>query len=269
MQIGFIGAGNMAGAIIQGLVTSGFVAGDQIGATSLDAAGLDALARRTGIVPVAGNTELVAQSQVVVLAVKPQQLDQVMEGVGAQLVAQRPLVVSIAAGITLERLAGWLSPNVALVRAMPNLNVRVGQGMTAVAGNEVATQSQVEQVRDLFGAVGQAMVLEERLFPAFSAIAGAAPAWVFLAIDALARGALAAGMTKAQAREAATQTVLGSAALLQATGEHPWVLIDQVASPGGTTVAGLNVLEDRGFSAALVAAVAATITRDVELGQSA
>jgi pyrroline-5-carboxylate reductase len=190
----------------------------------------------------------------------------VLEQVGGQIVAKRPLVVSIAAGVTSHHLDGWLGPNVPVVRVMPNINVTVGQGMAAVAGNSVATDSQIKSVVQLFAAVGKATVLEERLFPAFTAVAGSSPAWVFLFIDALARGGLAAGMTKQEAREAATQAVLGSAALLQQTGEHPWQLIDKVSSPGGTTVAGMNVLEDRGFSAAVVAAVAATIKREAELG---
>jgi len=109
-------------------------------------------------------------------------------------------------------------------------------------------------------------VLEERLFPAFTAVAGSSPAWVFMMIDALARGALVAGLPKNLGLEAATQAVLGSASLLGSTDQHPWELIDQVASPGGTTVAGLTALDERGFGAAIVAAVAATIRREQELG---
>jgi pyrroline-5-carboxylate reductase len=179
------------------------------------------------------------------------------------------LAVSIAAGVTLAHLDGWLGPNVPVVRVMPNLNVQVREGMSAVAGNAVATDSQVAQVVELFSAVGQAIELPERLFPAFTAVAGSSPAWVLLFIEALARGGLAAGLTKAQARGAATQAVFGTAALLRGAGRHPWELIDQVSSPGGTTVAGLNTLEERGFSAAVVAAVAATIERDARLGAEA
>ncbi|MDR0592869.1 MAG: pyrroline-5-carboxylate reductase [Bifidobacteriaceae bacterium] len=265
MRIGFIGAGNMAGAIIEGVIASGLVAADQICAHDIDAAKVRELARRTGIVAFAGNQEVVAASDIVVLAVKPQYMAALLEEVGGQIVAKRPLVVSIAAGVTLGHLDGWLGPNTPVVRVMPNINATVGQGMAAVAGNQVASEAQIASVVELFAAVGRAVVLEERLIPAFSAVAGAAPAWVFLFVDALARGALAAGMTKQAAREAATQAVLGSAVLLQATGEHPWQLIDKVASPGGTTVAGLNVLEDRGFSAAVVAAVAAALARDAQL----
>ncbi|MDR2564926.1 MAG: pyrroline-5-carboxylate reductase [Bifidobacteriaceae bacterium] len=266
MKIGFIGAGNMAGAIIEGIIASGLVGADAIAAHDPDDRKVKDLAKRTGIAAFAGNEEVVAASDVVVLAVKPQYVPSVLEQVGGQIVAKAPLVVSIAAGITLKHLDGWLGPNVPVVRVMPNINVTVGQGMSAVTGNDVATDSQIDSVVQLFAAIGQAVKLEERLFPAFAAIAGASPAWVFLFVDALARGALAAGMTKHEARAAATQAVLGSAALLRQTGEHPWQLIDKVSSPGGTTVAGMNVLEDRGFSAAVVAAVAATVKRDGELG---
>ncbi|MDR1442534.1 MAG: pyrroline-5-carboxylate reductase [Bifidobacteriaceae bacterium] len=267
MEIGFIGAGNMAQAIIEGIVASGAVAADEICAHDPDAAKLKEFAKATGMVAFAGNEEVVAASGTVVLAVKPQYLPGVLEQVGGQIVAKAPLVVSIAAGVTLEHLDGWLGPDVPIVRVMPNINATVGESMSAVAGNAVATDSQIASVVRLFSAVGEATVLEERLFPAFTAVAGSSPAWVFLFIDALARGGLAAGLTKQQAREAATQAVLGSAILLRRTGEHPWQLIDKVSSPGGTTVAGLNELEDRGFSAAVVAGVAATIEREAEMRQ--
>jgi pyrroline-5-carboxylate reductase len=260
----------MAGSIIKGIVESGLVSAGQVVAHDPNTAKLAALAKATGITAEAGNEEVVSACDVVVLAVKPQVLPQLMEQLAARLVASNPLVVSIAAGITLAHLDGWLGPNVAVVRVMPNLNVAVGAGMAAVAGNSVASDLQVEQVRELFAAVGQAMVLEERLFPAFTAVAGSSPAWVFMFIDALARGGLAAGMSKQQATEAACQAVLGSAKLLAEDPErHAWQLIDQVSSPGGTTVAGLNTLEERGFGAAVVAAVAATIKREAELSQSA
>ncbi|MDR2373324.1 MAG: pyrroline-5-carboxylate reductase [Bifidobacteriaceae bacterium] len=268
MRIGFVGAGNMAGAIITGVVEGGLVAAGEIGAHDPDARKVKELAERAGIVALAGNEEVVATSDTVVLAVKPQYVPGVLEQIGGLIVAKRPLVVSIAAGLTLKHLDGWLGPNVPVVRVMPNINAMVGQSMSAVTGNAVATDSQIDSVLRLFGGIGRAIRLEERLFPAFGAVAGASPAWVFLFVDALARGGLAAGMTKQEAREAAVQAVLGSAALLQQTGEHPWQLIDKVSSPGGTTVAGMNALEDRGFSAAVVAAVAASVRRDGELGVS-
>ncbi|MDR2114682.1 MAG: pyrroline-5-carboxylate reductase [Bifidobacteriaceae bacterium] len=266
VQIGFIGAGNMASAIIEGVISAGLVAPDQIGAYDPGTEQLAKFAQRTGIRALPNNTEVIVESDWVVLAVKPQVLAAVLEPLKAQLVQKRPLVISIAAGVTLAHLDRWISPEVPMARVMPNLNVAAKQGMAAVTGNQAATSEQVEAVAELFRTVGQAIVLEERLFPAFTAIAGSSPAWVFLLIDALARGALAAGMPKQQARAVATQAVLGSAALLQLKQEHPWELIDQVSSPGGTTQAGLNVLEDRGFSSAVVAAVAATIQRDSELG---
>ncbi|MDR1823747.1 MAG: pyrroline-5-carboxylate reductase [Bifidobacteriaceae bacterium] len=263
--LGFIGAGNMAGAIVRGVVRSGLVPAGQIGAFDPNDAALQHLTEETGIVPFAGNLDLVADAATVVLAVKPHLVPGVLEQVGGLLQERKPLVVSIAAGVTLAHLEGWLSPATPIVRVMPNLNVAVGQGMAAVTANQAATSDQVEQVLALFRAVGQAIEVEERLFPAFTAIAGSSPAWTFLYIDALARGALAAGMTKAQAREAATQAVLGSAAMLAASSDHAWELIDRVSSPGGTTVAGLNALEAKGFSSAVIAAVQATIAREAEL----
>lgn len=266
MQIGFIGAGSMAQAIIKGIVGAGFSRADQIGASDLDTTKLTALANQTGITVYSSNLELVAASDLVVLAVKPINIAAVLIEARPAIEAKSPLVVSIAAGIGLPSLSNLLGPNVPLVRAMPNLNVKVGEGMTAIAGHQTASQEQVRQVVSLFDAVGQTLVVEERLFPALGAIAGCSPAWIFLLIDALARGALTAGLPKAVGLEAATQAVLGSAKLLASTDQHPGALIDQVASPGGTTVAGLNALDERGFAAAVVAAVSAAISRDRELG---
>jgi pyrroline-5-carboxylate reductase len=267
MEIGFVGAGQMAGAIIEGIIGSGLVAADQVCAHDPDPERLERLAQATGIVPFAGNQEVVAAAQTLVLAVKPQVMPEVMEQLAAQVVARRPLVVSIAAGVTLAHLDGWLGPNTPVARVMPNMNARVREGMAAVAGNSVASDSQVEGVLELVRAVGHAIVLPERLFPAFTAVAGSSPAWVFLFVEALAQSALAAGMPKRQAREVAVQAVLGSAATLRDADEHPWELIDKVASPGGTTVAGLQALQRHGFEAAVAAAVAATIEREGQLGE--
>ncbi|MCL2802376.1 MAG: pyrroline-5-carboxylate reductase [Micrococcales bacterium] len=265
MRYGFIGTGAMAGAIIGALVNDGYALPSEICAYDLDEGRLQQVASSTGIEAMAGNQEVAEASPTVILAVKPAFMDQVLREMATQIVARRRLVVSIAAGVKLARLESWLSPKVPIIRAMPNLNVKVGAGMTAVAPNAAVNPAQVRDTLELFAGMGQAVQIEERLFGAFTAVAGSSPAWVFLMVEALARGALAAGMSKAQALEVATQAVLGSAKLLSASQLHPWALIDQVSSPGGTTVAGLTELEERGFSAAVVAAVAATVKREAEL----
>jgi pyrroline-5-carboxylate reductase len=268
MAVGFIGAGNMASAIIRGLVESGFAAAQEIVVHDTKAEALDRLAAELGIVAAAGNPEVVAQAETVVLAVKPQVLPAVMAEVAAELVAARRLVVSIVGSAPLDKLVSWLSPQTAIVRVMPNVNAQVGAGIAAVAGTGAASRDQIESVVAMMRSVGAAVELDESLFSAFGAIAGSSPAWTFLYIDALARGGVAAGMPKAQALAIAAQAVKGSAELVAAGRAHPWELIDQVSSPGGTTVAGLAVLEDRGLAAAVTTAVRATIAREGEIAGS-
>jgi len=262
---GFIGAGNMAGAIIRGIVAVGHAAPAEILVHDVSQSALDALVAEVGVQAAASNTEVVERCSAVVLAVKPQVLRGVVDQIRDQVLVSSPLVVSIAAGTPLEVLESWLSPDVAIVRAMPNLNVAVRCGMAAIAGNKAASAAQVAQVVGLFEAVGEAVVIPETMFRPFTAIAGSSPAWTFLYIDALARAAVAQGMPKAQALAVAAQAVRGSAALVAEGKAHPWELIDQVCSPGGTTIAGLGVLEERGMAAALRDAVAATITRDQQI----
>ncbi|MDR0433300.1 MAG: pyrroline-5-carboxylate reductase [Bifidobacteriaceae bacterium] len=262
MSIGFIGAGNMAGAIIRGIVGSGYAPAARILAYDPHAPTLDALVEQTGIVPVAGNPEVIAADTTVVLAVKPQVIPRVMEEVAAQIVAARPLVISIAAGTPIQSLERWLGPEQPIVRAMPNVNAQVRQAVTAVAGNGATTPEQLATAKAIFTSVGEVVELDESLFRAFAALAGSSPAWTFLYIDALARGGVAAGMPKALALQIAAKAVAGSAALLADGGAHPWELIDQVSSPAGTTIAGLTVLEEKGLSSAVLGAVAATMRRE-------
>ncbi|MDR3201738.1 MAG: pyrroline-5-carboxylate reductase [Bifidobacteriaceae bacterium] len=264
MSIGFIGAGNMAGAIIRGLIASGHPASD-ISVHDTDPAVLDALARETGVVAAAGNQEVIAQDQTLILAVKPHIVPRVLEEVAARIVDRRPLVVSIAAGVPIAKLESWLNPSTAIVRAMPNLNASIRQGVAAVTGNGAASREQIDSALAIFRSVGEAIELDEALFRPFMAIAGSSPAWTFLYLDALARGGVAGGMPKRQALQVAAAAVRGSAALVASGAAHPWELIDQVSSPAGTTIAGLSVLEARGLPSAVTDAVRATIARDIEI----
>jgi pyrroline-5-carboxylate reductase len=265
MTIGFIGAGNMAGAIIRGILAAKYAAPSDIVVHDTNAGVLDALTQQTGIVPAAGNQEVITEDATVVLAVKPQVLPRVLEQTAARIVAAKPLVVSIAGGTPIAKLESWLSPQVPIVRVMPNVNAKVGGGVAAVAGNSAATRAHIEDVLAMFSSVGIAIELDESLFRAFSAIAGSSPAWTFLYIDALARAGVAAGMPKPQALRIAAQAVAGSAAMVLDGSSHPWELIDMVSSPAGTTVAGTAVLEERGLAAAVAGAVRATILRDEEI----
>ncbi|ACV08624.1 pyrroline-5-carboxylate reductase [Jonesia denitrificans] len=263
--VGFIGIGNMASAIIRGLITSGLVNASDIVVSSRDHARREAFAAELGVRSLDSNVLVALESDILVLAVKPAQFETVCEEIGEEIEQSDPLVVSVAAGLTLRQLADMLPARTRIARAMPNVNSSLREGMTAVCVNEHATSTDEASVVAAFEAVGQVAVLDESLFSAFTAIAGSSPAFTFLFIDALSRGAVAAGMPKDVATAVAAQAVRGSASLLAGSDRHPWELIDSVCSPGGTTVAGLLELERHGFLSTVTQAVAATVARDAQL----
>lgn len=267
-SFGFIGAGNMASAIVRGAVAAGTSPRDFVVTDTNMAAG-ERLAAELGVRVAASNQDVVETCDHVVLAVKPQVLGAALADLREAFADNRPVVISIAAGQTLAKLAALLPAGLAVIRVMPNVNAMIGEGMAAVCGNAHATDADVSRVLALFSTVGQAIALPEKDFPAFTAIAGSAPAFVFTFIDALARGALRSGIPKHLAVQIAAQTVLGSGRLVlarAADGVTPADLTDMVSSPGGTTIAGLVAAEEAGFSPAVVRAVEATIARDRELG---
>lgn len=269
MTVGFIGSGNMATAIVRGMVAGAFLSPEEILVFDPNADKREALAGELGVRAVGSNEALIEASDVVVLAVKPQVLPEVVTSLAAQLTDRRRVVVSIAAGTTLAKLESLLAVDgaapVPVVRVMPNVNAMIGAGMAAVCGNGAASAEDVAFVVAMFSAVGQAIELPEAQFSTYTAIAGSSPAFAYLFIDSLARAAVAAGMGKDLATRIAAQTVLGSAKMVLESEKSPWDLIDTVCSPGGTTVAGLLALEDRGFLATVAHGVAATIARDQEM----
>ncbi len=271
MTIGFIGAGTMAGAIVHGITASGVVAPADVVLHDVHAPVAQALADDVGARGVTSADELVAGCDVVVLAVKPQVLPAVLDELRARITERRPLLVSIAAGISLDAIGSRLGdPEVPVVRVMPNVNAMIGAGMAAVCGNAAASAEDVARVVEIFSAVGEAVELAEQDFATYTAIAGSSPAFVFTFIDALARGAVRGGLPKALATRIAAQAVLGSArTVLERAddGVTPADLVDMVCSPGGTTIAGIVELEEAGFSPAVVRAVQAVAERDRELGR--
>ena len=256
MRIGFIGLGNMASAIIGGLLAKGVVApADVIGSAKTEAT-RTAKAAELGIAVTPSNREVAEAADVLVLAVKPVFCDAVREGT---------LVISIAAGLTLAAIEGAFGKPVRLVRCMPNTPALVGAGCTAVCPGPRASAEDEALALQLMESFGTAMVVPERLMDAASAVAGSAPAFAFMFIEALADGAVAAGMPRAQAYEFAAQATLGSAKLLLETGQHPGALKDMVCSPGGTTIEGVRALEEGGMRAALMGAVDACVRKAKQL----
>lgn len=266
--IAFIGAGNMASAIIRGLVSEGTLPPERILAADPEEARLQSLESKLGIRVTADNTKAVHEATVVVLAVKPQTFPQVLPVVSAALNRQ-VLVVSIAAGISTRLIERALPEGARVVRTMPNTPALVGAGATAIAGGAHATDEDLSLAETLFRSVGIAVRVPEDQIDAVTALSGSGPAYVFAMIEALRDAGAAEGLPEETALRLATQTVFGAARLLLEEGESPEVLRQRVTSPGGTTRAGLDALEAAGFADALRGAVRAAARRSVELGKIA
>lgn len=265
MKIGFIGAGNMASAILRGAVRSGAFAPADLCAFDVDTAKIDALGYELGIGTAKSETALIAQSDAVVLAVKPNVLSSLLPSVGEALQAKQPLLLSIAAGKTIAFMQDLLPYAAAIVRIMPNINATVGAAMSAYCCSEQVTESQKALVETLCASFGEVMCLSESSFPLFGVLAGCAPAYSYMFIDALARAGVKNGMPKADALKIAAQTVLGSAKQILESGTHPWELVDRVCSPGGTTIEGVASLQADGLDAAVTRAVDAALDKDKKL----
>jgi pyrroline-5-carboxylate reductase len=266
-RIGMLGAGNMAGALIRGLLASKSVTADQIVASDVRADHLKELETKYGIKTFSDNRQLAAASNLVVLAVKPQVIDRVLDQM-ADAFAPDTLLVSIAAGVPIRSLEARLPSHVRVVRAMPNTAAIALAGATGIAAGSRATQQDIDVTQALFAAIGRSVVLDETLIDAVTGLSGSGPAYVMVMIEALADGGVKVGLHRDTALLLAAQTVYGSAKLLLETGEHPGRLKDMVTSPGGTAIAGLHTLETGGIRRTLIDAVEAATRRAVELGEA-
>ena len=263
--IGFLGAGQMATALAKGWSATRLLDAERSRACDIIPAARDAFAEATGLRAVAGPAEVAESADVLVVAVKPQSLAGLYPELRPRL-APRHLVVSIVAGATLKQLAEGLGTDARIVRVMPNTPALVGAGAAGVSPGPAATADDAELVERLFAAVGVARRVPESLLDAVTGLSGSGPAFVYVLIEALADGGVRAGLPRDAALALAAQTVMGSAKMVLETGKHPGALKDAVASPGGTTIAGLHALERGGFRAAAMDAVLAAARRAEELG---
>ncbi len=252
--IGFIGGGNMGGAIMAGLVKTETFLPENIWAYDVYQPALEKLQAELNIHTTDSIETLVSESEIIVLAVKPQVLPGVLEQYAALLTTDK-LIISIAAGITLERLTGLLSAAHKIVRVMPNTPAMVGEGMSGVCVNANVIAEEQTQVMAIFNSFGKAEPVPEKLIDAVVGVSGSSPAYVYMFIEALADGAVREGMPRAQAYKFAAQAVMGSAKMVLESGKHPGELKDMVCSPAGTTILAVQELEKRGFRAAVSEAV--------------
>ena len=265
-KLGFLGAGNMAGALIKGLLHAGVVLADNITASDVKAERLDQLHKAHGIRVTTDNHALAREVDVLVLAVKPQVIDKLLTEIGSD-VREGTLVVSVAAGVPIESIEARLAKGARVVRSMPNMPAIALAGATAISAGTCATEGDVAVARALFEAIGRVVVLDEVLLDAVTGLSGSGPAYVMLMIEALADGGVKVGLHRDTALLLAAQTVYGSAKLLLDTGEHPGRLKDMVTSPGGTAIVGLHTLESGALRKTLIDAVEAATKRSIELGE--
>lgn len=268
MNFGFIGAGNMVSAIVKGMTlgTQSYE-GKHIFLTSKSVTSAKKLAEECGAHACETPKEVIANSDVVILGVKPNVLAVILPELEQAFAQKMPLVVSIAAGKTLDYLSGFFPERTPIVRVMPNINAKIGASTTGLCGNEFVSAEQKQLVQDIFSTIGTVAVIDESQFSIFSVIGGASVAFAYLYMDALARAAVKAGMPKKQALQLTAETVLGSAKMILESGEAPWPLIDQVCSPGGTTIEGVTTLQAGGFEATLVKAFDAVLAKDKAIGE--
>ena len=263
MKIGLIGCGNMGGALLGGMIRSGFAA-ETITASDPSSSARERIQAQYGVLVSGDNTAAVRGADLVILAVKPQYLDPVLEGISAHL-EKTTTVLSIVAGKSLAYLMERLPEGQKIIRVMPNTPALDGCGMAAYCGNAAAEQKDKELAARILGAVGEAEEVPETLMDTVTGLSGSGPAYVFMFIEALADAAVLEGMPRAMAYHFAAQTVKGSAQLVLSTGEHPGKLKDMVCSPAGTTIEGVRALEEKGFRAAVMAAVSAGTERSRQL----
>jgi pyrroline-5-carboxylate reductase len=264
--VGFVGGGNMAAALIKGLLAAGLYRPEQLWASDVDTPKLAALRRRFKVGTTDDNAALVRGSKVIVIAVKPQIIDAVLEQMRPAVTPSK-LFVSIAAGVTTARLRAGLGAPVRVLRVMPNTPALLGKGVSVLVRGAHATAADERLGLRLLGAVGQSVaVQDEHWLDAVTGLSGSGPAYVYLLAEGLIAGGVAAGLPAPLATQLTLQTLTGAAAMLQETGETPQTLRAMVTSPGGTTLAGLAELERRGFKAAIAAAVVTAARRSQELG---
>lgn len=264
MRIGIIGAGNMASALAGGLLKSGLVNAETLSISDKNASSLDAW-RECGVFASENNVNVISSSDVIIFAVKPNILPFVLEE--AKAFSGDKVFISIAAGTTISSIEKIVGENAKIVRVMPNTPAKVGCGMTVISPNKNITESELKMAEEIFSAVGDVIVLEEKHINTATALHGSSPAYVYMLIDAMADAGVKHGLPKNIALKLSAKAVEGAAKMVMETNEHPQALKDAVCSPGGTTIAAVCELEKSGFAATVSGAVDACIKRADEMSK--
>ncbi len=266
-KIGFIGSGNMGEALISGLTSSNSCPPANIICSDVRQERLDELSAGYGITTTLNNKEVVTQSDIIIYAIKPQIMAEVLEETVDGLDMSK-LIISIAAGVPMDAIESYLNKRLRLIRVMPNVAVMVKEGAAAIAAGQNALPEDIDLAMAIFNSVGRSVFLKENyLLDAVTGLSGSGPAYIFMIVDALADAGVKVGLSRKESLFLASQTVLGAAKMLLETRIHPGQLKDMVTSPGGTAIAGLHTLEKGGLRTTLINAVEAATLRSKELGE--
>ena len=267
MSVGFIGCGNMARAIIDGIIENEVIPASEVFVFDVYSPAVEGVKAKYDINVCQSEKEVVKSADIVILAVKPNVIASVISKINSALEESDTLLISIAAGKTVSFIRNSLSHDNRIIRVMPNINAKVGEAMSAYTANSAVTEEDKKSCEEIFSGIGKIIYLDERFFPVFGVIGGCAPAFSYMFIDALARAGVKNGMDKETALMVSAQTVLGSAKMIldSMPEEHPWELIDKVCSPGGTTIEGVLSLQSDGFENAVNNAVNKAVEKDSKL----
>ena len=264
-KVGFIGGGKMGGVLAGGIISRRLVPASQVIVSDVATDRLHTLKKAYGVEVTQDNKEAAKEAQILILAVKPQSMAEVLSDL-CSVVNKSHLVISIAAGIPIKFIEDRLKKGVRVIRVMPNTPALIGEGMSALATGAAATEADLAEARQIFDAVGLTVVVKEDLMNAVTGLSGSGPAYGFIIIEALSDAGVHMGLSRDIALKLAAQTLLGAAKLCLKGDKHPGELKDMVTSPGGTTIAGIKALEEGKIRATLMAAVEAATLRARELG---
>lgn len=253
-KVGFIGCGNMGSSMVGGLIKSGFLKSEEIIISTKTEASSKKLRDEFKVATTLDSKTVAKESETIILAVKPNMYKSVVEEIKSELTEDK-LIITIAAGISIENMEEWLGDDLKIIRTMPNTPALVGQAMSAVCPNKNVSEEELKYCINIFESFGECEVLEEKYFDGFIAVAGSSPAYVFMFIEAMADGAVKLGIPRAKAYKMAAQSVLGSSKMVLETGKHPGELKDMVCSPAGTTIDAVVELEKLGFRNSVIQAM--------------
>lgn len=267
MEIGFIGVGNMGLAIIKGLIRNDFVAAEDIHCYNRTYHKLDKVVDELNVTPHKTIDELIDNVSLLVLAVKPQNFDQILREYHEKIVKKGCIVVSIAAGYSIEQLEEHLGKQVSIIRVLPTVAALVNESVSSVCANKAALKEEIAYVIEMFNAIGSTYQIDEKDIATFTSITGCALAFNMMYINALATAGVKNGLSKDMATKAAAESMLGSAKMFLQSNEHAESIVDKVTSPGGTTIAGVAKLHELAFTSTVIQAAEATIQKDKEISE--